>query len=227
MKQTAKKGVVVQRLLDKSIGVRIRSKENGGGVAITVTQATKVRLTSTTGGNDDYTWGVAGIDTVGALVDAINADGMFEAVVIDALRSENPDDFFIDGAAVTTTDENGVVCYDLLVDNSVALTWAVCLSPLKPNFDMPAGHRVHLQQVDYDVDNTTSTNTLKIYRRSKSGTETLIYSATNADGSDTSLTWASGEGYISGSIDEDLVVFFDGTVVDANSTYIRLIGIYE
>ena len=227
-KSTAKKGVVVQRLLDKSIGLRLfpLPLANGGVTTVAVTQATSVVLTTVTGGVDTYLF--SGYSTLGALADAINADGMFECVVVDALRSENPDDFFIESAGISAgTDEFGNIVYDLLVDTSAAATWAVCLSPLKPNQNMPKGHRVNLYQIDYDVDNTASTDTLKIYRRSSNGTETLIYSATNTDGSAASLTWASGVGYITGNTDEDLVVFFDGTVVDSGSTYIRMIGTYE
>ena len=228
VKQANKKGVVVQRLLDNSIGLRLFpiASANGGVTTVAATQATSVVLTTVTGGIDTYLF--SGYSTLGALADAIDADGMFDVMVVDALRSENPDDFFVTSASIAAgTDDNGNVCYDLLIDNSAALTWAVCLSPLKANKDMPKGHRVHLQQIDYDVDNTAAADTLKIYRRKTDGTETLIYSATNTDGTAATLTWASGEGYISGNWDEELVVFFDGTVIDTLSSYVRLIGFYE
>lgn len=226
IKSTNKKGVVVQRLLDKSIGLRLFPTSAAGTVtSVTATQATSIVNVTSGGGTDTYLF--SSYSTLGALADAIDADGMFDVMVVDALRSENPDDFFIEGAVTAGTDDNGEVCYDLLVDNSAAATWAVCLSPLKPNKDMPKGHRVHLLEVDYDVDNTAAADTLKIYRRKTDGTETLIYSATNTDGSAATLTWASGEAWITSNWDEELVVFFDGTVVDSGSTYVRLLGFYE
>jgi len=227
VKSLLAKGVVRRVLIDEAIGLRLRYVGTGTVTTVAVTQATNVVLTTSDGGIDTYDFDTASNATLGGLCDNINADGIFEAVVVDALRSEDPDDFFITNANTTVgSDENGVACYDLLVDTDVALTMAACLSPLKPNFDMPSGHRVHLQQIDYMINNTAAAATLKIYKR-KDATETLIYSATNTDNSATSLSWASGEGKITAGVDEELVVFFDGTLVTATGGKIQLIGIYE
>jgi hypothetical protein len=226
VRKLLKKGVVRQVLQDTAIGLRLRPTSSAGTVTtVAVTQATSVVLTTSGGGVDTYLFSAH--STLGSLVDAINADGIFEAVVVDALRSENPDDFFITSAGIAAgTDDNGVVCYDLLVDLSAAVTMACCLSPLKPNFDMPEGHRVHLKQITYLIDNTAGAATLKIYKR-KGSLETLILSTTNVDNTLTNLSWASGEGYITAGEDEDIVVFFDGTVGDQTGTTIALIGEYE
>ena len=205
-------GVVRQVLDDKGIALRLRYIGTGTVTSVTTVQATSVALVTSDGGTDTYLF--ATYTTMGALADAINADGIFECKVIDALRSENPDDFFIAAVVSAGTDGNGVTCYDLLRDVSAAATAACCLSPLNPDFDMPKGHRVHLRQISYNVDNTASTDTLKIYKR-KGTVETLIYSAANVDNTATDLTWASGEAKITGGVDEELVVYFDGTVGDA------------
>ena len=217
-----KKGVVRQNINDEAIAVRMRYIGTGSVTSVTVVQATSVVNITSDGGTDTYLF--SNYSTLGALVDAINADGIFEAIVIDALRSENPDDFFIEEEVSAGTDENGIICYDLLTDTSAAATAACCLSPISPNFDMPKGHRVHLRQISYTVDNTASTDTLKIYKR-KGTVETLIYSAANTDNSATDLTFASGEGKITAGIDEELIVFFDGTVTAV--AIIALIGELE
>jgi hypothetical protein len=95
------------------------------------------------------------------------------------------------------------------------------------SFQYVKGHRVHLLQIDYIINNTAAAATLKIYSRTKTGTEKLIYSATNTDDTLTSLTWASGSGKISSGDDEELVIFFDGTVVNATSNLTKIQAIGE
>ena len=228
VRQLMAEGVVRQVLLDKAIGLRLRYIGTSTITSVAIIQADSIVLT-TAAATDTFLFdGGGSYSTLGALSDAINATGRWESVVMDALRSEDPDDFFIaSGNLSATADENGVVCYDLLIDTSAAATMAVCLSPLSPNFGMPEGHRVHLKQIDYSVDNTETAATMKIYKR-KGTIETLIYSATNTgDGTATSVTFASGNAKISGGVDEELIVFFDGTVADAATVYARVIGIYE
>jgi hypothetical protein len=79
------------------------------------------------------------------------------------------------------------------------------------------------------VNNTVGIDTLKVYTRTKNGTERLVFSTKNVDDTLTSLSWASGIGHITGGENEELVVFFDGTVVNAssNATKIAAIGTIE
>jgi len=230
-RQALEKGVVRQVLLDKAIGLRLRYIGTSDVSSVTVSTAASLILITVAVTDtflfDDPGAGGRYYTTLGALCDDINATGRWEAKIIDALRSEDPDSFFINGAVTAGTDENGVVCYDVLVDTSAAETMAACLSPIGPNLDMPKGHRVHLLGINYAVDNTAGPATLKIYKR-KGMFETLLYSSTNIDdGTLTSVSWVSGHGMISGGVDEELIVFFDGTVVDAATLYISLIGLYE
>ena len=231
-RQVLSKGVVRQVLLDKAVGLRLRYIGSSTVTSVVVVQADSLVLTTAAKTDtflfDDPTGGTPWYTTLGGLADAINDTGRWEAKVVDALRSEDPDDFFLatSGTSSATTDENGVVCYDLLIDTSAAATIAACLSPNGPNFDMPEGHRVHLKQIDYIVDNTAAAGTLKIYKR-KGSAERLVYSAINVDGSLTSVSWASGHGKITGGPDEEIIVFFDGTVIDTLTQYVSLTGIYE
>ena len=223
-RQVLGKGIVRQVRDDTAIGLRLRYVGTGTVTSVTVTQATNVVLITSDGGTDTYTF--ATYTTLGALADVINTDGIFEAVVIDALRSENPDDFFIDGAVTAGTDGNNVTVWDLLVDTSAAVTLSVCLSPLKPDFDLPAGHRVSLQEIFYNVNNTAAVDGLTIWKR-KGAVETELISMLNVDDTDTTISWASGEGKITLNPDEEFIVQVDGTVVSDTGNNIRLTGFYE
>jgi len=135
LKQALQKGIIRRVANDGAVGLRLRYKGTGTVTSVAATQATSVVLTTSDGGTDTYLF--SAYSTLGALADAINADGIFEAKVMDALRSENPDDFFVTTASQTaTTDDNGVVCYDLAIDTNVAATFSCVLSP-SVNFDSP------------------------------------------------------------------------------------------
>lgn len=223
IKQALAKGIVRRVTNDASVGLRLRYIGTSTITSVATTQATSVVLT-TAAATDTFLF--SNYSTLGALSDAINATGRWESKVMDALRSENPDDFFLTNAGYSaTSDENGVTCYDLLIDTSTAATFGCVLSP-HANFDAPTGHRVSLIEVDYLVNNTAAFDTLSITKR-KGATETVIYAATNTDNSAASLTFASGNGKITLGWDEELVIQFDGTVVDASDGYIQCIGTYE
>ena len=98
IRQALAKGVVRFVMEDTAIGLRLQYVGSGSVTTVAATQATSVVLTTSDGGTDTYLF--SSYSTLGALADAINADGIFEAVVIDALRSENPDDFFITSASI-------------------------------------------------------------------------------------------------------------------------------
>ena len=224
-KQALAKGKVRRITNDLAVGLRIRYIGTSTVTTVAATQATSLVFT-TAAVTDTYLF--SGYSTLGALCDKINAEGRWEAKVMDALRSENPDDFFVTNADITaTTDENGEPCYDLAIDTDAAATFSCVLSPAD-NFDAPEGHRVSLIEIDYLVNNTAAFDTLSIVKRIIStGQEVVIYAATNTDNSAASLTFASGNGKITAGWDEELVVYFDGTVVNAADGYIQCIGIYE
>lgn len=226
IRQALAKGVVRFVMEDTAIGLRLQYVGSGSVTTVAATQATSVVLTTSDGGTDTYLF--SSYSTLGALADAINADGIFEAVVIDALRSENPDDFFITSASIAAgTDGNGVTCYDLLIDTSASLTQSVCLSPLNPQFDMPKGHRVSLQEIFYNVNNTAAADGLTVWKR-KGTVETELFHMLNVDATDTTVSFASGEGKITLAPDEEFIVQVDGTVATAPTlNFIRLVGIYE
>lgn len=220
----ASRGIVRQVNNDASIGIRLRYIGTGTVTSVTPTAATDIVLITSDGGTDTYTF--ATYTTIGAVADAINADGIFEAVVIDALRSEGSADWFLGGAVTAGTDGFGNVVWDLLSDTSGAATMSICLSPLSPDFDLPKGHRVHLQEIVYNVDLTAAADTLQIWKR-RGTVETKLAGLTTVDATLTTINFASGEGKITGGTDEEIIVHVTGTVINAAGNLIRATGIYE
>ena len=221
-KQALSKGVIRQVTADKAIGMRMRHIGTGAVTSVTVDQSTDVEFVTVDDGTDTYLFST--YTTMAKLIAKINADGRFEVFIVDALLSENPDDFFVNGAISAGTDENGVVCYDFLVDESASETMSCCLTPGGPNFDKRSGHRVHLQEIYYNVDHTAASDALTVWKRSKDGTETELFHMLSVDVTDTTETFASGEGYITGGTDDELIVQVDGTVTAAGGNFIRVAG---
>ena len=227
IRQALAEGVVRQNGDDEPIAVRIRYVGSGSPTSVTVTTAQDITLVSSDGGTDTYQFST--YSTVGALADAINADGVWEAKVIDALRSDATASKFVDGAITAGSDDNGVVVWDVKVDTSALVAATVTLSPTAPNFDAPRGHRVHLQEIVYNQNVSIATaGAVRIYRR-RGTKETLIWSHTSVDATDTTHNFAGGKGKITGKPDDEFVVrVVDGTsITDAASNFIRVVGIYE
>lgn len=219
------KGVVRQVTNDKAIGLRLKYIGTGTVTSVTVVTATSVACVTSDGGTDTYLFST--YTTYGALVAAINADGVFEARVLDALLSENPDDSMLACALTATndTDSQGKGVFDLYLDTSGAATFAICFSPFGYDTNKgPAGHRIHLREIKYFVDNTAGVDTLKVYQRTSAGLETLLYQGLSVDATETTVTWASGEGTISSDDNAELIVFFDGAVVNHASNSIVVVG---
>ena len=218
------KGIVRQVTNDLAVGLRLRYIGTGTVTSVTPTQATNVVLITSDGGTDTYLF--SSYSTLGALSDAINADGIFESIVMDALRSENPDDFFVSGAVSSTVDPDGISVWDLVIDTSEATTFSCLLSPTKPRWDQPAGHRISLQSILYFVDNTAAIDGLTVWQRN--GTvESELFHMLNVDATETEVDFANGQGEVTADWDTELIVQFDGTVVNHASGSIRLTGTFE
>jgi len=223
-RQALGKGIVRQVTNDLAVGLRLRYIGTGTVTSVTATQATSVVLVTSDGGTDTYLF--SSYATLGALSDAINADAIFESIVVDALRSEDPDDFFVDGAVVSSTDLDGITVWDLIIDTSAAATFSCLLSPTKPRFDQPEGHRVSLTSILYYVDNTAAIDGLTVWQRN--GTvESELFHMLNMDVSETEVDFANGQGEVTADIDTELIVQIDGTVANHASNSIRLTGKYE
>lgn len=226
-RQALASGVTLQVGTDTPVAIRLRKLSVGSVTSVTVTTATNIVMITSDGGTDTYTF--ATYTTVGALVDAINADGIFEAKVLDALRSQGTTSSqFVTGAITSSVANNNVTIWDVLNDTSVTIELGVCLSAHR-EFDFPAGHRVHLQQVVYSVNmGTAAADSFQIYKR-KGTVETKIFGQLSVDTTETTLTFASGEGKISAGPGEELFVRVKdaATLADAGGNFVRLVGIIE
>lgn len=230
-----KKGKVYQRKDDESICIRVRYIGTAGTPSVVVTTATKIAMTDATA-TVDYAW--ASYATMGALADALNASGLWEAKLLDCLRSDVTLNSFKSNTTVTpTTDDNGVVVWDLVHDNNIEsdsnFFATVTLSPYY-NFDAPNGHRVHVRQIDYCQNvSGAEAGAVRIYKRLKNGNETLIYSQVSVDSTGgttvTSTSWANGLGYFTlGENEEAIFRVQDATsITDADGNLVRIIGELE
>lgn len=231
LKKALASGVSRQKGTDGPVAIRLRYIGTGTVTSVDATAATNIVLITSDGGTDTYTF--ATYTTVGAVVDAINKDGIFEAKPLDALRSLNVDSLSVIKTATvsSSTDADGVTIWDFVTDTSVSLQISVCLTPSYHfgSFTAPKGHRVHLQEIAYLVDTgTAAVDSVQVWVRN-GATETQIMGILSVDNTLTTITWASGEGKISGATDEDIVVVFKdaATLADSTGNFVRATGLVE
>jgi hypothetical protein len=216
------KGKVGQVADDGVVLFTMRYIGSGAVTSVTVTTATDI-TTVTTEGTKAYTW--AANTTIGALVDKINSDGIFEAKILDALSTTATGaDLAIAGAL--TADSNGN--YNVMSDTSEADFLAYRLTydrTFGTNQKFRNGHRVHLQALVTSVTcgGGADTNALKIYSV-LNGKETLVYQKTPTTGAAETITWANGQGKITASEGADLLVIVsDATSVTGSLTVTGLL----
>ena len=227
IRQALAKGVVHQVAHDNSVAIRLRYVGSGTVTSVTVDTATDLELISSDGGTETFPFasGVT-LNTLGKVVDAVNASNYWEAKIIDGLRSQASASALVTGAISAGTDENGVLSWNLLADTTGTDKLVVVLSPARA-WDAPKGHRVHLKEIAYLVDAGTAPADVRIVKR-KGSVETQIFTAVSTDDTVSSLTFASGEGKISGDVDEELVVVIDdGGELTDTTDWLRVVGVVE
>jgi hypothetical protein len=201
----------------------------GTVTSVTVTTATDITMVTSDGGTDAYTW--ANYTTVGALCDAINKDGIFEAHVVDSLRSESTGaSDFMDSTITAGTDENGVVCYDLKWDTDGSDVIYQAITPFR-NFNVirnAQGHRVVLQGIEYYAGlGTPAVDGVAVYLR-KGTTETKVWAKLSVNTTVTTLTFVSGYGEITSQDGGEIIVKISGGAITASaSNYVQVIGRIE
>lgn len=218
-------GVVLQAGTDTSVAIRVRKIGAETATSVTPTPATDIVLVGST---TTDTIAFATYTTLGAVVDKINATGRWEAKILDALRSQASASTLLTGAITASSDENGLVIYDVMNDTSTALEVAVCLSP-KRNFDAPKGHRVHLTEVVYSVNmGTAAADSFQVYKRN-GAIETKVFGVLSVDTTSTTLNFALGFGKLSAGTDEEFIVRVKdaATLADAAGNFVRVVGIIE
>ena len=206
---------------DEPVAIRLKYKGTGTVTSVTVTAATGVVNITSDGGTDSYTF--AAYTTMGALEDAINSDGVFEARVLDALRSDNPDDVLVAGAKTITTDGY----YDLVVDTSVqkALTYR-CTYDRNVKSKAPAeNHRVKLNEFMYYATlGGASVNDVQVWECDiAKNIETQVYQALSVSATVTTVRFAAGKGSIASGFGNDLVVrLIDPTSLADSGAYLQV-----
>jgi hypothetical protein len=222
------KGAAVHAGTDKSVAIRLRYIGTGTVTSVTAVTATSVETITSDGGTDTFLF--ATYTTMGALADAINGLGIFEAKVLDVLRSAASDDAILaEAITVPTYDENGNAVYDLKVDTSGMFYVGACLSNNRAFGTVLEGHRVSLQEISYVANmGTAAADGLKVYARNvKSGVERLVYAGLSVDTTATTVTFASGQGSITSNDGEELIALIKDAASMADGAYLRVVGILE
>ncbi len=235
------KGHVGQVTNLTSYPIRLRHIGSGAITSVVVTDATNIVLTS-----DGYTQTypfAAGLtyNTVGKLVDAINAGActeaaggqLWEAKVLDGLRSDTTTSKFVSAtlAAKTILTGGGVseIVYDIAYDTTVAAPYVAYRMTYDRGFlkGQKNQHRVHISEIKYFATlGSAAAAGLKIYE--VEGTvETEIWRGTPTSGVTTTVNWASGEGKITANDGNDLVVYMAGNGTVATTVEMAVSGEIE
>ena len=223
MRKLAAKGVVQQVATNTPVAFKLQHVASDTVTSVVVTSATDVVLTTSTGAK---TYTFAALTTVGAIVDAINADGFFEAKVLDCLRSLGSDDNLVAGTLTITTDEDRVPCYKIFLNTDVSLQLGAVISPFR-SFGAPKGHSVKLQEIKYYGTITGAVDRVQVWIR-KGRTETQVFGVLSVNATLTTINWASGAGFIGGGVDEEVVVLFkDAAMSDATTNFLQISGLVE
>lgn len=226
------KHVVGSVVDDGAVAIRLRYVGTGTVTSITIVSGTGITMITSDGGTDAYEFGT--YTTVGTLVDAINGDGIFEAKVLDTIRSEATDDQFINGAIASSTLRDGGVSttvWDVLVDTDAADYTAYRLT-FDRGFEREAQkrqHKVSLTEVVYNLDiSAAEAEAVKIYEIDGTN-ETLIFSRKSVDATKTTINFASGEGKLDAAFGNDLVIYIMDTtsITDSSNNYLEVGGILE
>lgn len=224
---------------DAPVAIRIRYIGPGAATSVTVTTATNIVLVSAEAAAVTQTYAFGTFATVGALVDAINsgtcteaAGGrLWEAKVLDTLRSKATASQFVTGAvAVATTVEGHVAqaVYDVKVDTSAALYIALRLTATRAfDKDQLKKHtQVTLTGIKYVVDmGTAAADSVQVYEVDGT-TEVKRLSYTSVDTTETEIDFADGRGGYSAEDGNDIVVLIKdaATLADATTNYLQVVG---
>ena len=219
----AAKGVIGQVADNGPVVIKLKATSLAGATpTVVVTTTSKITLNAV-----DYTW--ASYLTVGALVAAINAAGIFVAKALDTLSSAATGTGLLTNGSFTA-DANGE--FNVTSVTSVGKYLAYRLSYDRTfgtgykNYD---GHRVNLQEIvtSLTLGSGADVNALQVYEIQpwwRGGAEVLIYQKTPVTGSVSTTTWASGNGKISGNDGCDLLVIVtDGDSVTGSMTLSALV----
>jgi len=224
-------GVVTSVTVQSATDIVLISVETAGTITVTSTFADSTPDSATRG------------ETLGAVVDVINASPYWSARIIDGFRSTTTaSSVLLPNSAVTAVAERGELVYKLFLDGSAAdaMLYRVSAdrgvlnddfgrvkSQIPDRMGIPGGkqgaHRVKVNQIKYKLDLDADTvNGVRIYEvDSISGAATLIWSAIAID--DTITEHDFGVFPITAKEGNDLVVgVIVGTLADKATNYLQV-----
>jgi len=225
-------GMVVQTGTNGSVAMRIRYISTGTVTSVTVGAANIVTVTVEAGVVTTKTYTYVAYTTMGTMIDAINADGLFQGRVLDCLRSLTCSAANLVQVAVTPgTDANGVIVWDIMIDTTGPDQLGVCLTNHR-DFDFIPGSIMKLQEVVYAINFTgVAANKFQIWQRKPvSNIETQVYGALTVDTTETTLTFTDiADGFISAEPDVEFIVLGidTGNLVDAAGNFLRAVGLVD
>jgi hypothetical protein len=229
-----RKGVVLSAGTDTPVAIRIRHLGSETVTSVTVTTGTNIVLVGSTT-TDTVTF--ATDTTLAKVVARLNGTGRWEAKLLDALSGQLSTSTLLDGAITSGYDTNGNVVWDVKQDTSTALEIGRCISAHRA-FDVPMGRsRVHLKEIKYSVNmGTAAVDSVQVYTRKIGptnaidiGTQSLVVGYLSVDTTETTITWASGEAWISADVNEEIYVRVKdaATLADATGNFVQVAGFIE
>ena len=230
-----KRGVVGYVVDDTPVAIRIRQTGGNAVTSVTVAGTSTTLVLIDADGTTSIALDASAYNTVGEVVDYLNAQTNWEAKHLDSLRSDSVNGTLLDAVVVASTVD-GVTYYDLVFDTSLikSYTYRLAINRHTSTSGMvrPKGsHRVSVIGIDYFADiNAASADGVQIFETNPAGyTETQIMSKASINASDTAITFASGNGKITSQDNNDLVVriYNSTTLTDHASGYLQVTGELE
>jgi len=220
LRSNLRNGMTERIVADGPIAMRIKYVGKYSATSVVVTTATNVVLTPSTGTAVTCTF--ATHTTMGAAADFINNSDDWSCQLLDALRSDASASVLVTG---TITASNGN--YNLMIDTSVtkSLTYR-CTYDRSGDMEKPKGaHRVHLKSFVYFATlGGASADDVQIWEYNPvEQSETQVYQALSVSATATTVNFASGEGWLSSSFGNDLIVrLIDPTSLSDSGAYLEV-----
>lgn len=200
---------------DLAVALRLRYIGTGTVTSVIVTAATDITMITSDGGTDAYLF--ATYTTLGALVDAINGDGIFEAKILDGLRADSTGSSTLKSATISPATIDGITTWSVVTDTSV-LKKISAGAVVDRGFSMGKALAdkkfLRLKKLSYNVNvSAAEASAVKVTKR-KGSTETTVASWTSVDATVTTpFDWTASEFSLVGKPGEEFVV----SVQDATS----------
>jgi len=204
---------------DTPVAIRLKYIGTGTITSVVLTTAVDLELITSDGGTETFAF--ATYTNMGLLVDKINAGGYWEALLLDALRTDDTENSdFVENLTMTASSEGFYDCLvntDTAQDSSDSFVYTYrCTMDRNPGGTKPkSGHRVRLSEVIYNVNvSAAEAKGFRIYEWDNvKKTETVVYQVASVDAVKTTVNFAAGNSTIDAGFGNDLIV----RIIDATS----------